>query len=100
MKPLYNLDEDESQGAIAINLLPLVSQSELGRVTDGTNNPSKRYCGAYLCNHSTFKGIVFSFCVQPCLPKCLIRSWTENLPVSSVLFLPLLLDMGQIGLEA
>uniref|UniRef100_A0A8B9BRD8 FA complementation group D2 n=1 Tax=Anser brachyrhynchus TaxID=132585 RepID=A0A8B9BRD8_9AVES len=42
VKSLYNLDEDESQGAIAINLLPLVSQSELGRVTDGTNNPSKR----------------------------------------------------------
>uniref|UniRef100_A0A8C4XTV2 FA complementation group D2 n=1 Tax=Falco tinnunculus TaxID=100819 RepID=A0A8C4XTV2_FALTI len=33
VKSLYNLDEDESQGAIAINLLPLVSQSELGRVT-------------------------------------------------------------------
>uniref|UniRef100_A0A8B9BRA3 FA complementation group D2 n=1 Tax=Anser brachyrhynchus TaxID=132585 RepID=A0A8B9BRA3_9AVES len=29
VKSLYNLDEDESQGAIAINLLPLVSQSEL-----------------------------------------------------------------------
>lgn len=43
MKSLYNLDEDESQGAIAINLLPLVSQSELGRVTDGMNNQSKRY---------------------------------------------------------
>uniref|UniRef100_A0A8C3BHB8 FA complementation group D2 n=1 Tax=Cairina moschata TaxID=8855 RepID=A0A8C3BHB8_CAIMO len=42
VKPLYNLDEDESQGAIAINLLPLVSQSELGRVTDGMSNPSKR----------------------------------------------------------
>lgn len=33
-------------------------------------------------------------------PSALIRSWTEDLPVSSVLFLPLLLDMGQIGLEA
>lgn len=43
VKSLYNLDEDESQGAIAINLLPLVSQSELGRVTDGMNNQSKRY---------------------------------------------------------
>lgn len=43
VKSLYNLDEDESQGAIAINLLPLVSQSELGRVTDGMSNQSKRY---------------------------------------------------------
>ncbi|NWI13995.1 FACD2 protein, partial [Crypturellus soui] len=42
LKSLYNLDEDESQGAIAINLLPLVSQSELGRVSDGVSNPSKR----------------------------------------------------------
>ncbi|XP_074952297.1 Fanconi anemia group D2 protein isoform X3 [Phalacrocorax aristotelis] len=42
VKSLYNLDEDESQGAIAINLLPLVSQSELGRVTDGMSNQSKR----------------------------------------------------------
>ncbi|NXE16341.1 FACD2 protein, partial [Lophotis ruficrista] len=42
VKSLYNLDEDESQGAIAINLLPLVSQSELGRVTDGTSSQSKR----------------------------------------------------------
>uniref|UniRef100_A0A8C9FAQ0 FA complementation group D2 n=1 Tax=Pavo cristatus TaxID=9049 RepID=A0A8C9FAQ0_PAVCR len=33
VKSLYNLDEDETQGAIAINLLPLVSQSEPGRVT-------------------------------------------------------------------
>uniref|UniRef100_A0A8C3M7H6 Uncharacterized protein n=1 Tax=Geospiza parvula TaxID=87175 RepID=A0A8C3M7H6_GEOPR len=29
VKSLYNLDEDQSQDAIAINLLPLVSQSEL-----------------------------------------------------------------------
>ncbi|NWY07634.1 FACD2 protein, partial [Nothoprocta ornata] len=42
LKSLYNLDEDESQGAIAINLLPLVAQSELGRVNDGVSNPSKR----------------------------------------------------------
>ncbi|XP_025902236.1 Fanconi anemia group D2 protein [Nothoprocta perdicaria] len=42
LKSLYNLDEDESQGAIAINLLPLVAQSELGRVNDGVGNPSKR----------------------------------------------------------
>ncbi|NXT76631.1 FACD2 protein, partial [Zapornia atra] len=42
VKSLYNLDEDESQGAIAINLLPLVSQSELGRVTDGMSNQTKR----------------------------------------------------------
>ncbi|NXI95084.1 FACD2 protein, partial [Psophia crepitans] len=42
VKSLYNLDEDESQGAIAINLLPLVSQSELGRVTDGTSSQTKR----------------------------------------------------------
>ncbi|NXJ98466.1 FACD2 protein, partial [Corythaixoides concolor] len=42
VKSLYNLDEDESQGAIAINLLPLVSQSELGRVTDGMSNQNKR----------------------------------------------------------
>ncbi|XP_009983076.1 PREDICTED: Fanconi anemia group D2 protein, partial [Tauraco erythrolophus] len=42
VKSLYNLDEDESQGAIAINLLPLVSQSELGRVADGTSNQNKR----------------------------------------------------------
>lgn len=43
VKCLYNLDEDESQGAIAINLLPLVAQSELGRVADGMSNQSKRY---------------------------------------------------------
>ncbi|NWQ80175.1 FACD2 protein, partial [Columbina picui] len=42
VKSLYNLDEDESQGAIAINLLPLVAQSELGRVADGMSNQSKR----------------------------------------------------------
>lgn len=97
MKPLYNLDEDESQGAIAINLLPLVSQSELGRVTDGTSNPSKRYCGACLCIILHLKELYFHF--VSC-PSALIRSWTEDLPVSSVLFLPLLLEMGQIGLEA
>uniref|UniRef100_A0A669QNT4 FA complementation group D2 n=1 Tax=Phasianus colchicus TaxID=9054 RepID=A0A669QNT4_PHACC len=39
VKSLYNLDEDETQGAIAINLLPLVSQSELGRVTDEMISP-------------------------------------------------------------
>uniref|UniRef100_A0A8C8AHR3 FA complementation group D2 n=1 Tax=Otus sunia TaxID=257818 RepID=A0A8C8AHR3_9STRI len=39
VKSLFNLDEDESQGAIAINLLPLVSQSELGRVTEGAMSP-------------------------------------------------------------
>ncbi|NXS11002.1 FACD2 protein, partial [Neodrepanis coruscans] len=50
VKSLYNLDEDESQGAIAINLLPLVSQSELGRVTTGVSNQSKRYFDTYLCD--------------------------------------------------
>ena len=43
VKSLYNLDEEESQGAIAINLLPLVSQSELGRVGDGMSDQNKRY---------------------------------------------------------
>ncbi|OXB78636.1 UNVERIFIED_CONTAM: hypothetical protein H355_002601 [Colinus virginianus] len=42
VKSLYNLDEDESQGAIAINLLPLVSQSETGRVADEMSNPRRR----------------------------------------------------------
>lgn len=48
VKSLYNLDEDETQGAIAINLLPLVSQSEPGRVTDEMSNPRKRYFDIYL----------------------------------------------------
>ncbi|NXO04514.1 FACD2 protein, partial [Rhinopomastus cyanomelas] len=42
VKSLYNLDEDESQDAIAINLLPLLSQIELDKVTDGMSNQSKR----------------------------------------------------------
>uniref|UniRef100_A0A8V5GTH7 Uncharacterized protein n=1 Tax=Melopsittacus undulatus TaxID=13146 RepID=A0A8V5GTH7_MELUD len=33
VKSLYNLDEDETQGAIAINLLPLLSQNNVGSVT-------------------------------------------------------------------
>ncbi|NWW91644.1 FACD2 protein, partial [Rhynochetos jubatus] len=60
VKSLYNLDEDESQGAIAINLLPLVSQSELGRVADGTSNQSKR--------------VVSPLCLSPCFR--LLRFYT------------------------
>lgn len=48
VKSLYNLDEDQSQEAIAINLLPLMSQSELGRVTAGASNQSKRYL-TFIC---------------------------------------------------
>ncbi|KFP60779.1 Fanconi anemia group D2 protein, partial [Cariama cristata] len=60
VKSLYNLDEDESQGAIAINLLPLVSQSELGRATDGMSNQSKR--------------VVSPICLSPCFR--LLRFYT------------------------
>ncbi|NWV01184.1 FACD2 protein, partial [Upupa epops] len=42
VKSSYNLDEDESQDAIAINLLPLLSHFELDRVSDRANNQSKR----------------------------------------------------------
>nr|XP_025046210.1 Fanconi anemia group D2 protein [Pelodiscus sinensis] len=34
VKSLYNLDEDESQGAIVINLLPLLSQKWVGKSVD------------------------------------------------------------------
>ncbi|XP_069722430.1 Fanconi anemia group D2 protein [Phaenicophaeus curvirostris] len=62
VKSLYNLDEDESQGAIAINLLPLLSQNELGSVTDGTSSQSKR--------------IVSPICLSPCFR--LLRLYTEE----------------------
>ncbi|KAM7011534.1 Fanconi anemia group D2 protein [Passerculus sandwichensis] len=62
VKSLYNLDEDQSQDAIAINLLPLVSQSELGRVTAGANNQSKR--------------AVSPLCLSPCFR--LLRLYTAE----------------------
>uniref|UniRef100_A0A8C0IKY4 FA complementation group D2 n=1 Tax=Chelonoidis abingdonii TaxID=106734 RepID=A0A8C0IKY4_CHEAB len=44
VKSLYNLDEDESQGTIVINLLPLLSQSWLGKSVDemATRNQGKK----------------------------------------------------------
>ncbi|NWW75961.1 FACD2 protein, partial [Climacteris rufus] len=54
VKSLYNLDEDQSQEAIAINLLPLVSQSELGRVTAGASHQSKR-AASPLCLSPCFR---------------------------------------------
>uniref|UniRef100_A0A8C8RT95 FA complementation group D2 n=1 Tax=Pelusios castaneus TaxID=367368 RepID=A0A8C8RT95_9SAUR len=44
VKPLYNLDEEESQGTIVINLLPLLSQNWLGQSVDepGTKNQGKK----------------------------------------------------------
>ncbi|KFV05743.1 Fanconi anemia group D2 protein, partial [Pterocles gutturalis] len=62
VKALYNLDEDESQGAIAINLLPLVSQSELGRATEGMSNQNKR--------------VVSPMCLSPCFR--LLRFYTAE----------------------
>lgn len=85
MKFLYNLDEDQSQEAIAINLLPLVSQSELGRVTAEASNQSKRYL-TLICGMAAKVEEVFSFV---CF-RCLIRSWSENLLISSVLLLLML----------
>ncbi|NXP23014.1 FACD2 protein, partial [Scytalopus superciliaris] len=62
VKSLYNLDEDQSQEAIAINLLPLVSQSELGRVTGGASSQSKR--------------AVSPMCLSPCFR--LLRLYTAE----------------------
>ncbi|NWR83138.1 FACD2 protein, partial [Furnarius figulus] len=62
VKSLYNLDEDQSQEAIAINLLPLVSQSELGRVTGGASSQSKR--------------AVSPICLSPCFR--LLRLYTAE----------------------
>ncbi|NWZ33542.1 FACD2 protein, partial [Brachypodius atriceps] len=62
VKSMYNLDEDQSQEAIAINLLPLVSQSELGRVTAGASNQSKR--------------AVSPMCLSPCFR--LLRLYTAE----------------------
>lgn len=59
MKSLYNLDEDETQGAIAINLLPLVSQSEPGRVADEMSNSRKRYFDTYLAVILQLKELYF-----------------------------------------
>ncbi|XP_051483302.1 Fanconi anemia group D2 protein isoform X2 [Apus apus] len=64
VKSLYNLDEDESQGAIAINLLPLVSQSELGKVADGTSNQSKR--------------VVSPLCLSPCFRLLRLYTGEQN----------------------
>ncbi|NWS30507.1 FACD2 protein, partial [Polioptila caerulea] len=62
VKALYNLDEDQSQGAIAINLLPLLSQSELGRVTAAASSQSKR--------------AVSPLCLSPCFR--LLRLYTAE----------------------
>ncbi|XP_071406849.1 Fanconi anemia group D2 protein isoform X2 [Pithys albifrons albifrons] len=62
VKSLYNLDEDQSQEAIAVNLLPLVSQSELGRVTGGVSSQSKR--------------AVSPMCLSPCFR--LLRLYTAE----------------------
>uniref|UniRef100_A0A8C3VGN2 FA complementation group D2 n=1 Tax=Catharus ustulatus TaxID=91951 RepID=A0A8C3VGN2_CATUS len=62
VKSLYNLDEDQSQEAIAINLLPLMSQSELGSVTTGASNQSKR--------------AVSPMCLSPCFR--LLRLYTAE----------------------
>uniref|UniRef100_H0Z8Q1 FA complementation group D2 n=1 Tax=Taeniopygia guttata TaxID=59729 RepID=H0Z8Q1_TAEGU len=62
VKSLYNLDEDQSQEAIAINLLPLVSQSELGRVAAEASNQSKR--------------AVSPLCLSPCFR--LLRLYTAE----------------------
>ncbi|NXS77400.1 FACD2 protein, partial [Erpornis zantholeuca] len=59
VKSLYNLDEDQSQGAIAINLLPLVSQSELAMVTTGAS-----------------KRAVSPMCLSPCFR--LLRLYTAE----------------------
>ncbi|NXS94658.1 FACD2 protein, partial [Jacana jacana] len=64
VKSLYNLDEDESQGAIAINLLPLVSQSELGKVMDGMSNQSKR--------------VVSPICLSPCFRLLRLYTGEQN----------------------
>ncbi|TFK03996.1 E3 ubiquitin-protein ligase makorin-1 [Platysternon megacephalum] len=44
VKSLYNLDEDESQGTIVINLLPLLSQNWVGKSVDemATRNQGKK----------------------------------------------------------
>ncbi|XP_067417363.1 Fanconi anemia group D2 protein [Emydura macquarii macquarii] len=44
VKSLYNLDEDENQGTIVINLLPLLSQNWLGKKVDetATRNQGKK----------------------------------------------------------
>ncbi|NWW11073.1 FACD2 protein, partial [Oreocharis arfaki] len=59
VKSLYNLDEDQSQGAIAINLLPLVSQSDLGSITAGAS-----------------KRTVSPMCLSPCFR--LLRLYTAE----------------------
>uniref|UniRef100_A0A8D0EUV7 FA complementation group D2 n=1 Tax=Strix occidentalis caurina TaxID=311401 RepID=A0A8D0EUV7_STROC len=64
VKSLFNLDEDESQGAIAINLLPLVSQRELGRVTEGASNQSKR--------------VVSPICLSPCFRLLRLYTGEQN----------------------
>lgn len=86
VKSLYNLDEDETQGAIAINLLPLVSQSNVGRVTVGMSSHSRRYFDIKLWHDCRGKGIVFIWCTS-------LLHWAENLTVLSVLFLLLLFDV-------
>lgn len=76
VKSLYNLDEDQSQEAIAINLLPLVSQSELGRATAGASHQSKRYFDTYLWDDCKGKGNVF-ICALQVPDKELVREFTS-----------------------
>ncbi|XP_015730071.1 Fanconi anemia group D2 protein isoform X2 [Coturnix japonica] len=64
VKSLYNLDEDETQGAIAINLLPLVSQSEPGRVADETSSQRKR--------------VVSPICLSPCFRLLRLYTGEQN----------------------
>uniref|UniRef100_A0A8C4V601 FA complementation group D2 n=1 Tax=Falco tinnunculus TaxID=100819 RepID=A0A8C4V601_FALTI len=63
VKSLYNLDEDESQGAIAINLLPLVSQSELGPTQFNFSLPSR---------------VVSPMCLSPCFRLLRLYTGEQN----------------------
>ncbi|XP_064012720.1 Fanconi anemia group D2 protein [Pogoniulus pusillus] len=64
VKSLYNLDEEESQGAIAINLLPLVSQSEPHGATAEMSNQSKR--------------VVSPMCLSPCFRLLRLYTGEQN----------------------
>ncbi|XP_054243597.1 Fanconi anemia group D2 protein [Indicator indicator] len=64
VKSLYNLDEEESQGAIAINLLPLMSQSEPGKASGEMSNESKR--------------VVSPMCLSPCFRLLRLYTGEQN----------------------
>lgn len=79
---MYNLDEEESQGGIAINLLPILAKDIYNKTEQQSLNKKAQKSVIPLPSHICDSDLQFRFMPKICLSFYLVQASLSHVPIS------------------